>query len=443
MYFHETIFSLVLVICVGGLLYPYVVPGAGALIRLTSLYRPISLTCLFLYSLIIVLQPTLGSQALLIVPLFAMIGVCCIALELRTLRKGAAGRVSQMRIAAITIGMLTIGFSSVAFLPLPSAIILVNMALAGCFSWATVEGVRLWRARPSFTLLAIFISCAFGVVGMVTRAYIYAQQEGDVANLVFPEPDGTFIPRMMASFAAIFTAIVLNYEHLARLARLERNRANEVDARLFSTLAGITQQRSKRAEHASQAIGLCSEFLAEALIKEEWRDVRYQPDLPGLLRRAASVADIGLIGVPDHVLDTSAQKTADVDLFTRHPVIGRNFFNALARGRARTTGGHASTDQLVAIASDVAGSYCEHWDGSGFPDGKIGTRIPVAGRIVAVARAYVELVGPVPSAQAHADALDGLRAGRRGRFDPMIVDVLIDHDTDILRLITQAKGDVV
>ncbi len=70
----------------------------------------------------------------------------------------------------------------------------------------------------------------------------------------------------------------------------------------------------------------------------------------------------------------------------------------------------------------------EHWDGGGYPDGLVGTDIPLEARIVGVADAYDAMV----SDRAYRRALSAEEACRRigadaGRqFDPLIAAALLD-----------------
>src|SRR5262249_46587368 len=44
----------------------------------------------------------------------------------------------------------------------------------------------------------------------------------------------------------------------------------------------------------------------------------------------------------------------------------------------------------------IVRSHHEHWDGSGYPDGLVGERIPRLARIVAVADAFDSMISPRP-----------------------------------------------
>jgi len=70
----------------------------------------------------------------------------------------------------------------------------------------------------------------------------------------------------------------------------------------------------------------------------------------------------------------------------------------------------------------------ERWDGSGYPDGLGGARIPLASRIISVCDAYAAMTAdrPYRDAMDSDDALHEVIAGSGTQFDPAVVDALSD-----------------
>ena len=67
-----------------------------------------------------------------------------------------------------------------------------------------------------------------------------------------------------------------------------------------------------------------------------------------------------------------------------------------------------SASAVIALAAEIAISHHERWDGQGYPRGLGGRRIPLSGRIVAVADVFDALVSDRPYKRAwpRQDALD-------------------------------------
>ncbi len=161
-------------------------------------------------------------------------------------------------------------------------------------------------------------------------------------------------------------------------------------------------------------------FLAEALALALGENAAWAK----LLRMAAPMHDIGKIGVPDNVLKKPGPLTREErDVMNRHAQMGADILGA-------------SEVPLFKLASEVALSHHERFDGGGYPRGLAGAAIPLSGRIVAAVDYFDALTmdrcyrPALPDAQALA-----MMAGERGRlFDPLVVDTFLDRADDMVAL---------
>ena len=103
------------------------------------------------------------------------------------------------------------------------------------------------------------------------------------------------------------------------------------------------------------------------------RQMGFSPEEVDNLYVASSMHDIGKIGVPDQILLKPGKlDPAELVVMRRHAEIGDMIL--------------ADADSpMLQIAQSVARSHHEKWDGSGYPDGLSGEKIPIYGRIVALA----------------------------------------------------------
>jgi HD-GYP domain-containing protein (c-di-GMP phosphodiesterase class II) len=127
---------------------------------------------------------------------------------------------------------------------------------------------------------------------------------------------------------------------------------------------------------------------------------------------AAELQDIGLLAVPEAVLETD-RPLSDVEraLLHSHPVAGERIIGA-APG-------------LTSVASLVR-AVSERFDGSGYPDGLVGEAIPLGSRIIAVAVAFAAMTATRPHRQAVTveEALGELRRCGGTQFDPQVVEAM-------------------
>lgn len=126
---------------------------------------------------------------------------------------------------------------------------------------------------------------------------------------------------------------------------------------------------------------------------------------------AAPLHDVGKIGVPDAILNKpgrlSPEERAEVE---RHVTFGEEILRD-------------GTSDLLRVAERIAASHHERWDGTGYPHGLAGTKIPLEGRIVAVADVFEALCTPRPykCAWTPEDARREILAQSGRHFDPACV----------------------
>ena len=130
-----------------------------------------------------------------------------------------------------------------------------------------------------------------------------------------------------------------------------------------------------------------------------------------LTRLAASLHDLGKLAIPEEILRKPGPLTEPERMvLERHPQIGFRMLESLG----------------VDPVADWVLHHHERWDGSGYPDGLPGERIPLGARIIFVADAYDAMTSErvyrrrVPAEQAIAE----LRRCAGSQFDPEIVDAL-------------------
>ncbi len=131
------------------------------------------------------------------------------------------------------------------------------------------------------------------------------------------------------------------------------------------------------------------------------------------LRTGAYFHDLGKIGLPDSILlkeeGLSEEEWKAVRL---HPKAGAALIGKLS---------------FLDEACEMVLAHHERFDGTGYPAGLAGERIPVGARIFAVADVFDALttVRPYHPALSFREAAEQIRAGRGTHFDPAVVDAFL------------------
>ena len=93
------------------------------------------------------------------------------------------------------------------------------------------------------------------------------------------------------------------------------------------------------------------------------------------------------------------------------------------------------------MSADIARHHHEKFDGSGYPDGLKGEKIPFAARIVALADVFDALVSKRVYKNAYAPdiAKSIIQEGRGSHFDPMVVDAFLICEKQFIEINEQFK----
>ena len=137
------------------------------------------------------------------------------------------------------------------------------------------------------------------------------------------------------------------------------------------------------------------------------------------IENAASIHDIGKIGIEENILRKNGKLTSDEYAeIKKHPAIGARIVKSVP---------------FLEDAIPVILYHHERYDGNGYPEGKKGDQIPLPARIVVVADA----IDAMMSARPYRDALtmkkvmDELKYNTGTQFDPEVVDVILKNKVSL------------
>lgn len=143
-----------------------------------------------------------------------------------------------------------------------------------------------------------------------------------------------------------------------------------------------------------------------------------------VILQASPMHDIGKIAIPDEVLLKPGHlKGQEWETMKTHAEVG-----------AEILGDYDS--QLMQVASLIARTHHERWDGGGYPQGLKGEEIPLYTRIVSVCDVFDALTSsrPYKNAWSVADAMAYLHENSGSHFDPRVVEHFVDIIEDVVSL---------
>ena len=134
-----------------------------------------------------------------------------------------------------------------------------------------------------------------------------------------------------------------------------------------------------------------------------------------LLYNAASLHDVGKIGIPDSILFKPGKLNDDEwKIMHSHPGIGYKIIGNLR-------------SQLMKTCAMIALTHHERWDGNGYPRRLKGEDIPLFGRIVAIADVFDALTSKRPYKEPWSidDTIEEIKRNSGLHFDPQVVEAFL------------------
>jgi HD-GYP domain-containing protein (c-di-GMP phosphodiesterase class II) len=237
--------------------------------------------------------------------------------------------------------------------------------------------------------------------------------------------------------------------HYASIAGMILQRAQMTRILLLRMISMAEQRDPKEtASHVNRVAAYSVELY------EHWAHRKHLPEEQiernrDILRMAAMLHDVGKVAISDLILKKPSHFTEDeYVLMKNHTWLGARLFKE-------------KQSDLDDVASSVALTHHENWDGSGYPGyvdvdtgtpispspsggavGRKGEEIPIFGRIVALADVFDALSSKrvYKNAWSEQDVLDEIRRESGKKFDPDIVEVFFES-LDLLRSIAKRYPD--
>ena len=169
---------------------------------------------------------------------------------------------------------------------------------------------------------------------------------------------------------------------------------------------------------------LLTEVLLDTLVSKTKR-YTLTPHERKVIVTASAFHDIGKMGIDEKILNKSGQLTEEEYIVMKsHTLIGASMLARLD---------HYRDEELARTAYQICRWHHERYDGGGDPDGLKGEEIPIAAQVVSIADAYDTLISPrvYKEGFSHEQAMQMIRNGECGAFNPLLIECLEDSQSRI------------
>jgi len=211
-------------------------------------------------------------------------------------------------------------------------------------------------------------------------------------------------------------------ENLQKMVEEKTQSVLDLQSALLKTMAELVECRDditgghiERTQHGIKI--LLEEIEKSGLYREETKG--WDVDL---LLQSSQLHDVGKISINDNILKKPGELTdEEFNEMKKHASFGEEIIKKIET--------LSKESDFLNYAKIFASSHHEKWDGSGYPRGLKGSKIPLLGRIMAIADVYDALtsVRPYKKAFSHEEAVRIISEGSGIQFDPALTDLFLKN----------------
>ena len=214
------------------------------------------------------------------------------------------------------------------------------------------------------------------------------------------------------------------------------NEISEVYKFLYDSLVNLTSVRSKE---TGAHLMRTQEYIKVMLREYEKAFPTGEFENPKTIENmgvAATLHDIGKVGIPDEILNKPGKLTdEEYNKIKEHTIIGNQILQ-------NTSSDNISNDVLE-YAKEITLHHHEKYDGSGYPDNLQGENIKLISRIMAIIDVYDALVNNrvYKKAMSYEEANDYIISQSGKAFDPKIVNIFMNVKDKLKSINEKYKED--
>lgn len=239
-------------------------------------------------------------------------------------------------------------------------------------------------------------------------------------------------PGIVQSRVSLHIELMAYRRDLDHIVQLRTAQLRHTQDAILDILASMTSFRDNETGNRIKRTTDYSEMIIENLRRKNHPQYQVHGAYGESIVKAAKLHDIGKVAVPDHVLLKPTQLTrSEFELIKQHAVYGAQILDQAIDQLAEE-----ESRYFLTVARELIATHHEKWNGSGYPLGLSGERIPLSGRVLAIVDVYDALISPRPYKKSltHEEAVGTMKKEIGTYFDPTLMDLsmnVIDQFGDV------------
>lgn len=282
-----------------------------------------------------------------------------------------------------------------------------------------------------------FVSLVYLIVSMVRVGRRFRNRDARTIAMILLILIAGIIPMTVFKLNITYIAIAIGaslcyiyYNDLVQQdiqAELVANQAalSRMQSHIITGLASLIENRDvETGEHVLRT-GAFVETLTRDAIKDGVYLDQLNETFVSKMTTLAPMHDIGKIVVSDKILRKPGRLTSEeFEEMKKHAAVGADVIREVLEG--------VTDEDYLSFAADIATYHHERWDGTGYPKGLSGEKIPLAARIMAIADVFDALVSErcYKEPFSFEESVGIIEDGAGTQFDPQLVGVFLRHRSE-------------
>ncbi|RQD70306.1 MAG: response regulator [Tindallia sp. MSAO_Bac2] len=298
-----------------------------------------------------------------------------------------------------------------AYIEMKPDIVLLDLMMPHMDGFEVMEGLQKIEADGFLPVLVLTAND-----DMVNQNMALSMGARDFLGKPFEKTETLNRIRNILETRILYNQLNVEKNNLEEKVNIRTRELQESQMEMAIRLAKAGEFRDNETGNHDLRVGLYAECIGQSLGMKASETEK--------LRFTVPLHDIGKIGIPDRILLKPGKLTDDEwAMMKDHTTIGGQIL----------IGGNSD---FIKTAEEIALSHHEKWDGSGYPCGIQGNKIPLAGRIAAICDVFDALVSDRPYKKAWpiSKAIEEIKSQSGKHFDPVLVEAFLQEIDQIIKI---------
>ncbi len=197
----------------------------------------------------------------------------------------------------------------------------------------------------------------------------------------------------------------------------------------IKTLAKLAEFRDRETGNHLIRMSEYASTLAEEVYKRDPYSFKISKEYQNDIYLSSMLHDIGKVGVPDSILLKPGKlEEHEWEIMKKHTIWGWEILNEADK--------ELGEQSFLTLASIIAFHHHEKYDGTGYPTGLKGEKIPLSARITTIGDVYDALTSKRPYKEPwpHEKAVEEFKNQRGKHFDPILVDIFLEIENNFAKI---------